>query len=298
MVYVKPEHPSSASAVATVERVRNHVPFDLQQVDVQGDPALAEKYGADVPVITINGKRAMSGSISEAAFKKRLKKAKARPAGAPAAAEASPTESPPAIVEAIGDDADVPSKVPMPVRFALLLAVVLGFVAIVGQGVVEASYGRGRLARSLLRVKPREGAPPGFALPTLNGPQINSSERFRGKVVFINFWATWCPPCVEEMPSMLRLQAKMADDPRFEMLAISTDEGWTPVRKFFEQKPPFEVLLDAEGKLARTYGTEKFPETYVVVDGRLVGHIIGPRDWDTWYAEAYLRAMTKHGLAL
>ena len=60
-----------------------------------------------------------------------------------------------------------------------------------------------------------------------------SLRDLRGKIVVLNFWATWCPPCVEEMPSLLRLQAKLKDDPRFVLLAVSTDEGWEPVRKFF-----------------------------------------------------------------
>src|SRR5204863_8336957 len=104
---------------------------------------------------------------------------------------------------------------------------------------------------------------------------------YGGKVVFINFWATWCPPCVEEMPSLVRLHAKLKDDPRFALLAVSTDDGWEPVQKFFGGKPPaMTVLLDPKGTIAHEYGTTKFPETYIVVGGKVRGFILGPRDWD------------------
>ena len=303
VVYVKPGHASSGAAVATVERVRKQVPFDLQQVDVNGDAELTKKFGAEVPVVTINGKRAFQGTVVEAAFKKRLKKAKtqssgkkevpASPTNAPP--EKAPVDNPPAGSAAATTGA---RSIPAALMVVVLLAVILGVGYFVREGVAEAAYGRGRLARELLKVKVRDEAPPSFVLESLQGQKIRSDDRFRDKVVFINFWATWCPPCVEEMPSMLRLQEKMGNDPRFEMLAISTDEEWQPVRAFFDGPPPFKVLLDQEGKLAKRYGTQKFPETYIVVDGRLVGYIVGPRDWDTWYAETYLRAITEHGTDL
>lgn len=95
---------------------------------------------------------------------------------------------------------------------------------------------------------------------------------------------------------MKRFYRRMKDDPRFVMLAVSADEDWAPVRKFFEKEPPpFPVLLDKSGELAKKYGTEKFPETYVVIDGRIVGYIVGPRDWDAWYAEAYAKGVMDHG---
>ncbi|MEM7675213.1 MAG: TlpA disulfide reductase family protein, partial [Myxococcota bacterium] len=181
---------------------------------------------------------------------------------------------------------------------ALLLAVVAGAGYFLYEGVAEAKFGRGRLARRLLDIKEKQETPPTFKLEAFKGQRVTSDERFAGKVVFLNFWATWCPPCVEEMPSMMRLKSRMASEPRFEMLTISTDEEWAPVRKFFEDGPPFDVLLDQGGKIAKEYGTTKFPETYIIVDGRLVGHIVGPRDWDTWYAEAYLRALSQHGMQL
>lgn len=93
---------------------------------------------------------------------------------------------------------------------------------------------------------------------------------------------------------MIRLNDKLAKDPRFVLLAVSADESWEPVRKFFgEQAPRFTVLLDAKGELARKYGTTMFPETYVVKGGKIVGFIEGPRKWDEWYAEQYLRELLR-----
>ncbi len=165
----------------------------------------------------------------------------------------------------------------------------------IAEGLGAVGAGEGRLAAQLLRVESKAQTPPAFNLQDIGGKSVSLTD-FRGKVVFINFWATWCPPCIEEMPSMRRLQAKFQGDDRFVMLAISADEDWQPVREFFSKEPaPFRVALDAKGELAKRYGTEKFPETYILVDGQLVGYIIGPRDWDTWFAEAYLRALLDKG---
>lgn len=172
---------------------------------------------------------------------------------------------------------------------SLLLLALGGAGFFVSEGLHAAGEADERLAATLLEVVPRSGAPIDFELKDMSGRPVKLSS-FRGKTVFLNFWATWCPPCVEEMPSMRRLYANLADHPDFVFLAVSTDEGWDEVRAFFEKEPaPFPVLLDAGGTVARAYGTTKFPETYVIRDGKLLGHIIGPRDWDRWFAEDWLR---------
>ena len=183
---------------------------------------------------------------------------------------------------------------PPAVTLALWASALGGAGYFVAEGVALAGKGRGMLAEQLLDVKSRAERPIPFTFQSLDGKQVSLGD-YADKVVFVNFWATWCPPCVEEMPSMQRLAMKMDDDPRFVMLAVSADEGWPVVRDFFKRPPPFEVLLDKSGEMAKRYGTEKFPETYVIVDGRLVGYIVGPRNWDTWYAEDYLRALLAEG---
>jgi hypothetical protein len=76
------------------------------------------------------------------------------------------------------------------------------------------------------------------------------------------------------------------------LVAVSADESWEPVKRFFGDDPPaFEVLLDEGGELARKYGTTMFPETYVIRDGKIIGFIEGPRNWDDWFAAGYVEAL-------
>ena len=122
-----------------------------------------------------------------------------------------------------------------------------------------------------------------------NAPEftVQDSERsvklsdFRGQVVVLNFWATWCPPCREEMPSLSRL-AQSFDPGTFEVLAVSVDEGgWPAVDKFLAgQKVPFRVALDEGAKMSRAWGTSKYPESYLVDgEGRIRLKFVGPRNW-------------------
>ncbi len=276
----------------TVEKVQADVGFELEKIDISGDEELQRKYGQEIPVITINGRKAFKGRVTEQALRKKLKKAGAA-SGSKGAKSPKSSGLTIGALEELEPEPYVPPRAGVALALALMVAGVGFFVM---RGVNDAQLGHGRLAETLLRSKkPNYSSPFDFNLPAFSGGQMGLGD-FRGKVVFINFWATWCPPCVEEMPSMRRLQEKMSNDPNFVMLAISTDDDWKPVREFFAKKPPnFKVLLDKDGQLAKTYGTEKFPETYVVVDGKLVSHIVGPRDWDTWYAETYLRSLLQHG---
>ena len=206
-------------------------------------------------------------------------------------AEASPPES--SALEALEELAPEPYVPPRPVTMALVAVTLAGVAYFASEGVEAARLGEGRIAQQLLNVQPRDERPPSLKLKAYDGREI-SLDDYRDKVVFLNFWATWCPPCVEEMPSMRRLQARMSDDPRFAMLAVSTDDNWEVVRKFFgSDAPPFPVLLDARGPLAKAYGTVKFPETYIIKGGRIVGFVEAGRDWDHWYAEAYLRSLLR-----
>jgi thiol-disulfide isomerase/thioredoxin len=279
-VYVKPECGLCGPLWAIVERAREELEFEAEKIDISKDPELTRKYGLEVPVVLINGKKAFKGSMTAAAFQKRLQRASAH---GPELHPSEPAEETPFI--------------PAPGIVVAFLALAVGGAGFfLYEGVSAAELGRGRLAASLFKVEnaTRDRALD-FDLETFDGKKL-SLDDYRGKVLFINFWATWCPPCIEEMPSLERFEAKMSADPRFAMVAVSADEGWQPVRKYYEaKKPPVTVLLDASGKLAKEYGTEKFPETYVVIDGKIVGYIIGPRDWDTWYAEAYARELLDHG---
>lgn len=126
---------------------------------------------------------------------------------------------------------------------------------------------------------------PGFELPRLDGAAVRLADQ-RGKVVLLNFWATWCKPCEDEMPAMQRLYERLAGTD-FELLAVSVDEERTPVDAFRERLGlAFPILLDPGKAVAAAYQTHRFPETYLIDrDGRILARYIGPRSWD---AEAYV----------
>ena len=122
----------------------------------------------------------------------------------------------------------------------------------------------------------------------MDGGSIRLAD-LRGKVVFLNFWATWCPPCLEEMPSMEALNLRLEQHPDFFMLSISVDEGGVPViqETLGGRKLQFPVALDAtrgeqrlSGQTASAYGITGVPETFVIDrDGTILRHQIGPVSW-------------------
>ena len=129
----------------------------------------------------------------------------------------------------------------------------------------------------------RAGFPaPEFALPDLAG-QVHRLSDFRGKVVFLNVWATWCPPCRMEMPAMESLYRRLKGRD-FIMLAVSQDEdGLKAVRPFVEEhRLTFPVLLAPTGSVSSHYGVTGYPETFVIDrDGKVIEHVIGPESWES-----------------
>ena len=85
----------------------------------------------------------------------------------------------------------------------------------------------------------------------------------RGHPVMLNFWATWCPPCVDEIPALEDL-ARRIDGTDLRLLAVSVDEDWDTVRRFFAKGTRIGVLHDASKELPKKYGTEKYPETFLI----------------------------------
>lgn len=131
---------------------------------------------------------------------------------------------------------------------------------------------------------------PDFQLPDPNGKMVSLRSQ-RGHPVFLNFWATWCPPCVEEMPAMEQL-ARAVENSDIRMLAISVDENWDVVRKFFAAGTKMGVLLDVDKKVAKAYGTEKYPETFLIdAAGRVRHYFINKRDWSKPEALACLESL-------
>ena len=135
---------------------------------------------------------------------------------------------------------------------------------------------------------------PDFQLEDTQGNKVRLSE-LRGKVVMVNFWATWCPPCKEEMPSMERLNKIMAAED-FVMLAVNTEQnGHSIVPAFLKNNPhDFTVLYDDKGTVQQQYGVYKFPESFVIgKDGIVDQKVIGQIDWASPKTIAYFKALTK-----
>ena len=127
---------------------------------------------------------------------------------------------------------------------------------------------------------PETPAPP-FELLDLEGRPHRLSD-FAGQVVVLNFWATWCPPCVEEMPSLQRLQDLLGAD-GLTVVAVSVDERYSDIPPFVaEHGLRFLVLHDLGKRISRRYEVFQFPETWIIRrDGTLASHIVGARDWAT-----------------
>lgn len=132
----------------------------------------------------------------------------------------------------------------------------------------------------------RGATAPDFALPDLDrGGAVRLSD-FRGRVVLVNFWATWCKPCEDEMPAMEKLYREL--HPRgFELLAISVGEEASVVKAFRDGLGvTFPILLDGDKTVSSTWQTYAFPESLLVDrDGVILERYVGPREWD---APAYV----------
>ncbi len=122
---------------------------------------------------------------------------------------------------------------------------------------------------------------PEFTLSTTDGRPVSLSA-LRGKIVMVHFWATWCPPCVDEIPTLDALRRRMTGKD-FELVAISVDEnGAAGVVPFLQRnRLALPVLLDPDHAVSKQYGTFKFPETYILDRNGIVKYkVIGARDWN------------------
>ncbi|MEZ4330139.1 MAG: TlpA disulfide reductase family protein [Myxococcota bacterium] len=123
-----------------------------------------------------------------------------------------------------------------------------------------------------------------------------SLDALRGRVVLVNFWATWCEPCEREMPAMQRLYARLPRD-RFELVAISIDEEPEKIDAFVERYAlTFPILVDPGKKVATTYQTMGVPESLLVdPEGRIVERYVGPREWDAPEYVGRIEALVEAG---
>ncbi len=176
--------------------------------------------------------------------------------------------------------------------------IILIFLVIVGVGIIVLLQTKD----SYLNIsgKPRlgKGVPaPDFTLPDINGKMVSLTD-YRGKVVLINIWATWCPPCVAEMPSMEKLNQELKDED-FEILAVSLDvSGAKAVIPFMKKhKLSFSVLTDTKGAIKSLYQTTGVPESFIIdQEGIIVEKVIGPKDWASPGAILFFRNLIQKKL--
>lgn len=135
-------------------------------------------------------------------------------------------------------------------------------------------------ALSVMGVTPASGPAADIELEALSGGHMNLND-LSGKVVFLNFWATWCAPCVAEMPAMQRLADELGGD-GLSVVAVNVREYREPVQAFVERlELEYTVLLDFEGRATRDYNIRGYPTTVIIGrDGQLIGTKMGFHDWD------------------
>lgn len=140
-------------------------------------------------------------------------------------------------------------------------------------------------------LQPLEQAPD-FMLTSLSGQKVRLSE-LRGKVVLLNFWATWCPPCREEVPSLARLANAMSNTD-FQMITVAIDkEGRKAVDEYFQHAGVrLTTLLDPTGDVGKSYGITGVPETFIIdKHGLIKKKVIGPVDWSEPDTIQYLQEL-------
>jgi peroxiredoxin len=132
---------------------------------------------------------------------------------------------------------------------------------------------------------------PAFELPRIGGGAPVSLASLRGKVVLLNFWATWCKPCEDELPAMERMNRELAGSD-FELVGVAVDADAAPVLQFRDRLGlGFTLLLDADQRVARSYETFRYPESLLIGrDGVILERYVGSKEWDS---PAYLESIRR-----
>lgn len=165
----------------------------------------------------------------------------------------------------------------------IMTGVTLGAVAGLLTIFAAPSYNHGEASVAGSRAKP-------FSFE-LDGKQMQLSD-YRGRVVVLNFWASWCPPCVDETPSLIALQKEIAPK-NATVLGISIDDDAQAYQQFLQARGiNFPTFRDPSEKIAAEYGTHMWPETYVIGrDGRILRKFISEQDWTSSEMTAYISSI-------
>lgn len=161
-------------------------------------------------------------------------------------------------------------------RFALLMLL----LSLVGGAVAGDKPDKDLIRAAGMTPYPVPLKGPAFRLPDRN-QQVQAKQDYHGRVVLLNFWGSWCPPCREEFPSLERLQ-KRIDRDDFTVLAVTVSDTADGVERFLEgHDVPFDVLIDTSDRTADAYRAAGVPVTYLLDrQGRMIAGKAGPRAWD------------------
>jgi len=134
---------------------------------------------------------------------------------------------------------------------------------------------------------------PAFSLEDPEGKRYTLAD-FKGKVTVVNFWATWCPPCVKEMPSLQRAWEQLQQED-IQVIAINMGQDKEDIAYFLSKYPvKFPILLDSDVTVAESWGVKGLPTTYVLdASMRMVIEVIGEREWDDPALLDQVRALKK-----
>ena len=145
-------------------------------------------------------------------------------------------------------------------------------------------------------IKISQALPVEIELKDLNGQPISLSD-FRGKIVFLNFWTTWCFDCRIEMPHMEKLHQQFKNK-EFEMVAVNLQEPVSQVKQFFKDyKLTFTTLLDSDGEVGAHYRITSIPTTFILnKQGIIIGKVTGPRKWEGKKAFALFEHLTNRSV--
>lgn len=172
----------------------------------------------------------------------------------------------------------------------LAVLIVVAYLGYKGQSRIDAEAGAAATTQKMIQLKEPL---PEFSGKTLDGKEIQLSQ-FKGKVVVVNFWASWCGPCIEEVPSLIKLLKAFPND--LELIAISGDSNQADIDSFMKSFPEMKslpnihIVWDADKGLAQKYQIFRLPESFLLnKDLRLIKKISGTIDWHTEDALAYIK---------
>jgi thiol-disulfide isomerase/thioredoxin len=180
---------------------------------------------------------------------------------------------------------------------SLVAAVIFLFCACTAKAQSEDASGTAKaFDEAGLRLLSSKVSPRDFSLSLLEG-ETRSLSSYKGKVVFLNFWATWCGPCRVEMPSMEALYNKFSDK-GLEILAVNSGEDQATVRSFLKNEGfSFSALLDLDRRVSANYGIQAIPTTFLIDrDGMIILRLVGSIDWNTPKIHAALESLLSNGL--